>query len=150
MKKIIVILLTIFSLSVTSNAYEVGDTIDEKIASKINLGEGITVVDFFASWCVSCKKELPLINNLSHELNSKVVKFVGIDTDENVEEGKAFQENLKLDFFIFNDNKQEIVQKFNPIGMPAIYYIKNKKVVKVLFGAVDHIDTVIKKDIGTL
>jgi thiol-disulfide isomerase/thioredoxin len=150
MKKTIVILLTIFSLSITSSAYEVGDTIDEKIASKINLGEGITVVDFFASWCVSCKKELPLINNLSHELNSKVVKFVGIDTDENVEEGKAFQENLKLDFFIFNDNKQEIVQKFNPIGMPAIYYIKNKKVVKVLFGAVDHIDTVIKKDIGTL
>ena len=150
MKKKLLALLLIASTVSTVNAYEVGDTIEDNIASKIKLGDGITVVDFFASWCVSCVKELPEINKLSQKLNNKKVKFVGIDTDEDVNKGITFQKDLALNFFIFNDKDQEIVSKFNPIGMPAIYYIKDKKVVKVLFGAVDHIDKVVSKDIGEL
>jgi len=150
MKKKLLALLIVASTVPTLNAYEVGDTIDNTIASKIQLGKGITVVDFFASWCVSCVKELPEINKLSQELSENKVKFVGIDTDEDVNDGIAFQKSLGLKFFVFNDENQEIVAKFNPLGMPAIYYIKNKKVVKILFGAVDHIDKVVKKDIGDI
>lgn len=144
LKKIVSLFLF---LSVFSYSYEVGDKIEKSVASKLNLGKGITVVDFFASWCVSCKKELPLINKLSEELAENRVKFVGVDTDEDISEGIAFQKKLGLKFFVVNDNKQEIVSKFNPIGMPALYYIKDGKIVKKIFGAVNHIDEVIKKDI---
>lgn len=147
MKKLLVVFLIFFT---QTYAYKVGDKIEDSIASKLNLGEGITIVDFFASWCVSCKKELPLVNKLSKELNENKVKFVGIDTDEDIEEGITFQKELKLKFFVFNDKDQEIVSKFNPLGMPAIYYIKDKKIVKKIFGAVDGIDKVIKKDISSL
>ncbi len=138
----------VFSLFATLlSAYEVGDKLDDSLAKKLNLGNGITVVDFFASWCVSCKKELPLVNNLSKSLDEKKVKFIGIDTDEELEEGITFQKELGLTFSVINDTKQEIVAKFNPLGMPAVYYIKDKKIVKKIFGAVPHIDTVIKNDI---
>ncbi len=138
----------IFTLFTTLlSAYEVGETIDNSIAKKLNLGNNITVVDFFASWCASCKKELPLVNKLSKKLDENEVKFVGIDTDEELDEGLSFQKELGLSFFVLNDTKQEVVAKFNPIGMPAIYYIKDKKIVKKIFGAVDNIDDVIKKDI---
>ncbi len=138
----------VFTLFATLlSAYEVGERIDDNIAKKLNLGAGITVVDFFASWCVSCKKELPLVNSLSKNLDEKEVKFVGVDTDEELKDGLAFQKELGLVFFVVNDTKQEIVAKFNPLGMPAIYYIKDRKIVKKIFGAVAHIDTVIKNDI---
>ena len=150
MKKILLKIMMMFTVVTTVNAYEVGDIVEDTVASKIKLGDGITVVDFFASWCVSCVKELPEINKLSSELSEDKVKFVGIDTDEDINEGMEFQKNLGLKFFVFNDEHQEIVAKFNPIGMPAIYYIKNKKVVKVLFGAVDHIGEVVTKDIGDM
>lgn len=150
MKKIIYITLIVLLSSMNTYAYEVGDTVDSEIASQIKLGKGLTVVDFFASWCVSCEKELPLVNKLSEELDEKNVKFVGIDSDEEIDEGLEFQKKLGLKFFVFNDEKQEIVAKFNPLGMPAIYYIKDKKVVKIIFGAVNHIDEVIKQDIKGL
>lgn len=150
MKKILFIYFMAFSLLNNLNAYEIGDKIDEDLASKLNLGKGISVVDFFASWCVSCKKELPLVNSLSEKLNENEVKFIGIDTDEELNEGIAFQKELGLKFFVFNDTKQEVVSKFNPIGMPALYYIKDKKIIKKIFGAVNHIDKVIKKDIEDL
>jgi cytochrome c biogenesis protein CcmG, thiol:disulfide interchange protein DsbE len=136
-------------LVITSNlfAYNVGDTIDDKTAKILNIESGIAVVDFFAAWCISCKKELPLIQKLSSKLESSGVKIVGVDNDEDLNEGIAFQKELGLEFFIYNDTNQEIVSKFEPVGMPAIYYIKDKKVVKTIFGAVDNIDKVILNDL---
>lgn len=150
MKKIIVSSLITLLTVTNMYAYKVGDTIDDQTASKIKLGSGITVVDFFASWCVSCEKELPLVSKLSDEIDENNVKFIGVDSDEELDEGLDFQKKLGLDFFVFNDTKQEVVAKFNPLGMPAIYYIKDKKIVKVIFGAVNNIDEVIKQDIKGL
>lgn len=148
MKKIYLMVMIVCGLNL--NAYEVGDVIDEDVASKLQLGQELTIVDFFASWCVSCKKELPHVNALSQELNVSEVKFVGIDTDKDVNKGLAFQKKLDLKFSIVEDSKQELVTKFNPIGMPAIYYIKDKKILKIIFGAIDNIDDIIKNDIKTL
>ena len=139
------ILSIVFALN--ENAYKVGDIVSSNIANKLKLGSGITVVDFFASWCVSCKKELPLVNDLSLNSDERKLKIVGVGTDENVEEGIVFQKKLALTFYIYNDKNQSVVSKFNPIGMPAIYYIKDKKILKIRFGAINHINEVIKQDI---
>lgn len=136
-------------LALTSNlfAYQVGDTIDDATAKALNIESGVAVIDFFASWCVSCKKELPLIQKMSVDLANSGVKIIGVDTDEDVKDGIAFQKELGLKFFVFNDTKEEVISKFEPVGMPAIYYVKDKKVVKTLFGAVDNIDKVILNDL---
>lgn len=142
-------LSSIVSIALSSNlfAYNVGDTIDDKTAKALNIESGIAVIDFFASWCISCKKELPLMEKISSDLSNSGIKIIGVDTDENINDGISFQKELGLKFFIFNDTKEEIVSKFEPIGMPAIYYVKDKKIVKTLFGAVDNIDKVILNDL---
>jgi len=149
MKKILWSLLIVGVFSSNTHAYKVGDKIDADVAKhlKIENYQGIAVVDFFASWCVSCVIELPLINKLSKELDLKEAKIIGLGMDEELEEGLAFQKELGLDFFVYNDYKQEVVAKFDPIGVPAIYYIKDGIVKKVIFGAVHDIDKVIKADI---
>lgn len=134
-----------------AQAYNVGDVVDDETLSSLKIKDSkIAVVDFFASWCISCKKELPLINKIAPQLKSESVDIVGVCTDEDKEEGVAFQKELSLTIPVFNDTKQQMVEKFNPEGMPAIYYIKDKKVVKILFGAVDDIDAVVKNDIKGL
>lgn len=142
-------LSSIVGIALSSNlfAYNVGDTIDDKTAKALNIESGVAVIDFFASWCVSCKKELPLMQKMSADLATLGVKIVGVDTDEDMNDGIAFQKELGLKFFVFNDTKEEIVSKFEPVGMPAIYYVKDKKIVKTLFGAVDNIDKVILNDL---
>lgn len=149
MKKMIWSLFIIAIFNSNAHAYKVGDKIDDDVAKKLQIYnyQGVAVVDFFASWCVSCIIELPLINKLSKELDVKEAKIVGLGMDEDLAEGLAFQKEMGLDFFVYNDYKQEVVAKFDPVGVPALYYIKDGIVKKVIFGAVHDIDKVIKADI---
>ncbi len=126
------------------HAYKVGDSIDPAIAKILKLDSSkVTVVDFFASWCVSCKHELPLVNKVNTSMNKKKFEIIGVDTDKDIAKGKAFQKELGLKFRVYNDNKQEVIKAFNPVGMPALYVVKNGKVVDSLMGAVDNIDKVL-------
>lgn len=141
MKKIILFLSLIsFSFSI-----EAGNEITKELLHTIGATKKVVVIDFFASWCVSCKKELPLINKLAKEL--KEVEFIGIDVDEEKEEGLKFQKKLAINFSVFNDNDQQVIKQFNPAGVPAIYILQDKVVKKIHIGAIDHIDKVLKKEI---
>ena len=133
-------------------AYNHGDTIDDSMAAHLGINsDKLYVVDFFASWCSSCKKELPLVSEINADLDASKVEIIGIDVDKDISKGIKFQEKLKgeghLNFRVINDPQNLIISEFQPIGMPTLYYIKNKKIVKVITGAVDGIDEVILHDI---
>jgi len=146
------IILLICALALSNlQAYKIGDTIEPKISKILELDKSkITVVDFFASWCISCAKELPLINDLHKSSDSKKVEILGVDTDKDIKKGKAFQKKLALDFRVYNDSSQDVIGAFDPIGMPACYIIKNGKIVDAIFGAVDDIDKKLAKKIEGL
>lgn len=141
MRKILVFLSIIsFAFSV-----DVGNSVKGELLGEVGATKEVVILDFFASWCISCKKELPLINKLSEDL--KNVDIIGIDVDENKKDGLEFVKSLKLDFHIYNDNSQEIIKQFNPVGVPAIYILKDKIIKKIYIGAVDDIDKKLKADI---
>lgn len=151
MNKSVCILFTTLILISKTYAYNLGDKVSEEFFIKNNLDSSkIIIVDFFASWCVSCEKELPLVNNLHINNKNNNILILGIDTDEEKEDAISFQKKLDIRFRVINDTNQKIVEEFSPIGMPALYYIKNKKIVKIVFGAVDNIDKVIEKDLKKL
>src|SRR5262245_56016771 len=43
---------------------------------------GATLVNFWASWCDPCKKEMPLLNELHQSLSSSGVTIVGVSVEE--------------------------------------------------------------------
>jgi len=148
MKSLIIFLLFFSNLL----AYQKGDIISDAMASHLGLKENkIYIVDFFASWCGSCKKELPLISKVNLQIDPSKVEVIGIDVDKDVQRGIKFQESLKangnLNFRVINDPQNLVVAEFNPIGMPTLYYIKNKKIIDIITGACDDIDEVILNDL---
>jgi thiol-disulfide isomerase/thioredoxin len=125
--------------------YQKGDAVSKDIVEKLGLKkEKIYVVDFFASWCGSCKKEMPHLSQASERANKRKIEFIGIDVDEDIAKGKSFQKELredkKLTFKVIDDPKNEIIKEFDPIGMPALFFIKDLKVADALLGATDDID----------
>jgi len=144
----------IVTLMLMSNiwAYDVGDSLSEEMVSHLELKDDkVYVVDFFASWCGSCQKELPLMTKANLNLNHDEVEIIGIDVDKDPQKAARFQEALKaeghLNFRVINDPQNLIIAKFNPLGMPTLYYIKNKKVLKIITGAIDNIDQQIHNDL---
>ena len=145
----------IISLLLLTNLFglEKGDVIGKNIASHIGCTEKnkVYVIDFFASWCGSCKKEIPLLSKANTKIDKSKAEIIGIDVDKKVNQGIEFQKALKnkgqLNFKVINDPQNLIIAEFAPIGMPTLYYVKNRKIIDIITGAVDNIDTKILHDL---
>ena len=66
------------------------------------------LVDFWAPWCGPCKMQVPVIDELSEELNSKV-KFVKLNVDENRQKAGEYNVSGIPTLILFKDGK--IVQQ---------------------------------------
>ncbi len=116
-------------------AYNVGDSVDSTLVKKLSLENNkVYVLNFFASWCRSCKQELPIINTLNKN------NIVGINIDKDSSKGKQFVKSLNLKFRVVYDSDNSIVKQFSPVGVPALYFIKNGKIIAQKFGAVHQVD----------
>jgi thiol-disulfide isomerase/thioredoxin len=146
------IILFIIMIQILVFGYSQGEPIGQDVKTKLSIAENKTyVVAFFASWCGSCKNEIPYISKLNNTIDKKQIEIIGVDADENIDAGIAFQNGLKsenkLNFRVVNDQKSEIIRAFSPIGMPALYIVKGGKVANIILGAKDNIDTLITKEL---
>ena len=129
-------------------AYSTGDMLDKGVSEKLGLQKDkLYVVDFFASWCHSCKKELPLVSKVH---NDKVVEVVGVNVDSDASKGKAFVSKLNIPFRVVYDSDKALISAFNPAGVPALYYVKNNKVLGMHIGAIKNIDKIISEEVKGL
>ena len=148
MKSICLALLLTFSLS----AYEKGETINKEMLQTLKLQKDkLYIINFFASWCGSCKKELPLIAKVNSQINKSQVEIIGIDVDSKLSKALAFQKKMKasgaINFTVINDTDNKIIRNFKAVGMPSLYYVKNGKVLEVIVGAAHEVDKKILADI---
>ena len=152
MIKLITLVLLFSSLLFS---YEKGDEVNPGLQKTLGMNEDkIYIIDFFASWCSSCEKEIPYISKVHQQVDASKVEIIGVDVDKDVKKGQAFQEDLKsknsLTFRVVNDPMNNIIGEFKPMGMPALFYVQAGKVVDVIYGAVDNIDKVILEDLKRL
>ena len=73
--------------------------------------EGLTIVDFFATWCGPCKMLAPIFESLSKEMSDKV-DFAKIDIDRSL----------------------EIAQEYKVVSVPTMIIFKNGKEVQRMVG----------------
>lgn len=67
---------------------------------------GVTLVDFFATWCGPCKMLAPVLEELANEMEGKV-KVIKVDVDESAELADEFRISSVPTMMIFKDGKQE-------------------------------------------
>lgn len=52
-------------------------------------GDGLTVIDFSATWCMPCRMLKPIIERVAEKMND--VNFFNLDIDENEEIAKRYR-----------------------------------------------------------
>jgi thiol-disulfide isomerase/thioredoxin len=138
------ILITLSMSTVLLMALAQDEMVPQKVIEKLELkNDKVYIIDFFASWCKSCKKELPLMVNLQNQIDQNSTELIGVDVDESLEDAQSFQESLALNFKVVNDTNNELIGLFDPVGMPSVFIVKELKIVAVLTGARENIDRVI-------
>jgi thioredoxin 1 len=62
---------------------------DANFETEVIKSETPVLVDFWAPWCGPCRMVAPIVDELSQEYDGKV-KFVKLNTDDNVKTASAF------------------------------------------------------------
>lgn len=94
---------------------------------KINKNH-ILVINFWASWCTPCIKEMPELKKLSEILKNFDVKIIYInqDSNKNFHKVSTFIKNNKLnDKNIFLDPKMTLSKTFKLRGLPTTFIINS-------------------------
>lgn len=53
-------------------------------------GEGLVLIDFWATWCGPCRMQAPILEQLSDEYDETELRIVKMDVDENPETPASF------------------------------------------------------------
>ena len=95
------------------------------------------LVNFWASWCVPCRKEMPEIVRAydAHKAGGLVV--VAIDLQENDEQVREFAAEYGMEFPVVIDRTGQVAQAWRiggPIeGIPSSYFIDRDGVVRARY-----------------
>ena len=141
------ILLTMFVLILSSPALariEKGQTVPAFTLEKRGGGSyvypkdatgKVIFLNFWAEWCKECKIELPELEKIKNKYQGKSFELLAINTDRKQKVVDRFLKKVKVDLMVLYDKKQELINKFQPVGIPASYIIKpDGKIESVHYG----------------
>jgi thiol-disulfide isomerase/thioredoxin len=125
MKKIIVSLLTLFLFYFTYSAYaEIKDEqavmVEFEQVMERHHGK-VIYLDFWASWCVPCRKSFPWMNAMQSQYKSQGFVVLSINLDANRALATKFLQETPATFEVIYDEKGLLAKKFQLKGMPSSY-----------------------------
>ena len=92
----------------------------------INKKGNIMILNFWATWCVPCKKEMPSLSQLSKLYPEVTIYPINLEKP-NKKKTKAFFESLNIkNLNIYFDPEFELVKSFNMRGVPTSILIDKK------------------------
>lgn len=111
---------------------------DEATLAEILAGtETPLVINVWASWCIPCRSEAPLLA-AAHDAYGEQVRFVGLDVQDSQSEARAFLAEFGLSFENYFDFDALGRQELGGIGVPITYFIApGGEVVQTHNGVID-------------
>jgi thiol-disulfide isomerase/thioredoxin len=93
----------------------------------------VIVVNFWASWCAPCRKELPIMNQWNNEWAGRGARVIAISIDSDVAKAKRFAEQTKLSLPLFHDGPAGLAKMLDLPSLPCTYLVdRSGKVVTVI------------------
>jgi len=87
---------------------------------------------FWNTWCPDCMRELPKINRIAEKLGPRGLTVLAVNTGLNDSESKAraYWKKYGYVFPVGFDHSFEIGQAFRVIGVPTIFLVDSKGIVR--------------------
>ena len=105
-------------------------------SKKIFEDDTFYIVNIWASWCVPCRTEHPLLMELS---KNQSLKLIGLNYKDNLNNAKKFINEFGNPYSqIIIDNDGTLSVEFGAYGVPETFIIdKNKKIVRKFIGPIN-------------
>lgn len=80
------------------------------------------VVNVWASWCLPCRSEAPLLA-AAHAAHGDQVEFIGIDVQDDRESAREFIDEFGLGFDHYFDPGRAVPAELGGFGTPITYFV---------------------------
>lgn len=95
----------------------------------------VVVVDFWASWCVPCRRSFPWLNAMHGKYEDQGLVIIGVNLDQERGEAESFLQEFPAEFRIHFDESKDLARRFEVVAMPSSYLIsRGGDVIKRHFG----------------
>jgi peroxiredoxin len=112
-----------------------GLTADGQTVSLASLRGKVLLFNFWASWCLECRPEMPMFEQLHREFSAQGLAVVGINAREETSTIRAYAKELNLTFPLIQDSSGKINSAYGVIGLPTTFLIgRNGRAVALAIG----------------
>ncbi|HKB65004.1 MAG TPA: cytochrome c biogenesis protein/redoxin [Pyrinomonadaceae bacterium] len=111
------------------------EALDGKPIRLSSLHGRVVLLNFWATWCLPCRAEIPEFNALQRDLESKGLSVVGVsvspvDTSDSI---RSFQKDIKQDYTVLRGPETIGSQFGNGPGLPVTYLLDREGRIRQKF-----------------
>ena len=128
-------------------------TLKSRAGDNVRLKElsgDVILINFWASWCGPCRKELPKLEALHQKYTDLGVTIIGVNIDADPELSKKLLKEFPVTFTILYDPENTVSEDYEIESMPSTFLVDKKGLLRFrhngyLSGYEDKYDAQIKQ-----
>jgi peroxiredoxin len=100
--------------------------VDDKKVKLADFKGKVIVLNFWATWCVPCKTEIPEFVELQKQYEPQGVQFIGISVDDTAAKLRPYISEHSMNYPVLQGKSNEgVLDAYGPVSvMPTTYLIK--------------------------
>lgn len=113
------------------------ETIKKALPDSTAIANKVVYVDFWASWCMPCRKSFPWMALMQAKYADSGLVFVTISVDRDAEAGKKYIEQERLSSISLFDPKGKLAEAFELKVMPTSFVFDKNGELQVVHEGFD-------------
>jgi cytochrome c biogenesis protein CcmG, thiol:disulfide interchange protein DsbE len=122
MKSALVLIIILFAATLLTAdmlpEFKLPDMSNNVVTPESLMHKGPVLIDFWATWCVPCKKGMVALNQLAQKYDSLTVVVISIDAPKDVPKAKAYLKTNDYKFIALFDSEKQLAKKLNVVNPP--------------------------------
>ena len=89
-------------------------------------GKKAVLINFWATWCPSCRREIPQLMELEKKWQAESFSVVGIDVGESPEKVRSYKDKNGITYPILLDGESKTSGHYGVVGLPMSFLLDSK------------------------